>query len=52
MNGYEPSPDFADRVMREVRACKRVRTGLILACARYLAAGWALLGVLRAAPVF
>lgn len=49
---YEPSPDFVDRVMRQVRAYEQSRAGLILGYLRFLAAGGALLGVMRAAPVF
>jgi hypothetical protein len=49
---FEPSPDFVARVMRQVRAYEEERGGLVLWWLRYLAAGGALLGVLRAVPVF
>ena len=49
---FEPTPDFVARVMRRVQAYEESRTGLILGWLRYLAASGALLGVLRAAPVF
>lgn len=50
---YEPSPDFVSRVMREVRRCDRGRIrGTVLRVSHLLAAGGALLGVLRAMPVF
>jgi len=49
---FEPSPDFVARVMRQVRAYEESQAGLLLGFLRYLAAGGALVGLLRAAPVF
>jgi hypothetical protein len=49
---FEPTPDFVARVMQKVRALEERRTRLFLGWLRYLAAGWALVGMLRAAPVF
>ncbi|WP_243357717.1 hypothetical protein [Fundidesulfovibrio terrae] len=49
---FEPSPDFVARVMRQVRTYEESRASLVLDWLRYLAASGALLGVLRAAPVF
>jgi hypothetical protein len=49
---YEPSPDFVATVMRRVRAYEESRLCRLVQCLRFLAASGALLGVLRAAPVF
>jgi hypothetical protein len=49
---FEPSPDFVARVMRQVRDYEHGRPRAVLAWLRYLAASGALLGLLRAAPVF
>lgn len=49
---FEPSPDFVARVMTRVRAYEQCRLTRFLGCLRFLAAGGALLGILRAAPVF
>jgi hypothetical protein len=49
---FEPSPDFVAKVMRQVRAYEEGKTWRIVGCLRFLAAGGALLGLLRAAPVF
>ena len=49
---FEPSPDFVARVMRRVRAYERRRARHFTGYLRVLAAGGALLGLLRAAPVF
>jgi hypothetical protein len=50
-DSFEPSPDFVARVMRRVRVYEESRA-LLPDWLRYLAASGALLGVLRAAPVF
>lgn len=49
---FEPSPDFVARVMLRVRSYEDGRLGLVLGFLRLLAASGALLGMLRAAPVF
>lgn len=49
---FEPSSDFVANVMRRVRAYEEGKVWLVLEYLRFLAAGGALLGILRAAPVF
>lgn len=49
---FEPSPDFVEKVMRRVREHEASRAGLFHGLMRLVAASGALLGVLRAAPVF
>ena len=49
---FEPSPDFVANVMKQVRAYEESKAGRLLGYLRFLAAGGALFGVLRAAPVF
>ncbi len=49
---FEPSADFVATVMARVRAYEECRLSRFLGCLRFLAAGGALLGLLRAAPVF
>jgi len=49
---FEPSPDFVARVMRGVREHEHTRTHALLQWLRCLAASGALLGMLRAVPVF
>lgn len=51
-DSFEPSPDFVAKVMRRVQVYEESRSGSLLGWLRYLAASGALLGVLRAAPVF
>jgi hypothetical protein len=49
---FEPSPDFVAKVMRQVRTYEERNAWRVLGYLRFLAAGGALLGMLRAAPVF
>ena len=51
-NAYEPLPDFVDRVMRQVRACEEKSALALFGWLRFLAAGGAVLGMMRAMPVF
>lgn len=49
---FDPSPEFVAKVMHRVRAYEERRLTRFLGYLRFLAAGGALLGLLRAAPVF
>lgn len=49
---FEPSPDFVARVMLRIEAYEDTRLRRLVRLFRLLAAGGALVGILRAAPVF